>query len=82
MGILTGHAYSIIGARELLVNGQPEYLLQIRNPWGQKEWTGMQNFKGELKLTGRWSDNSREWTKEICQQLGHKRDANDGTNTC
>lgn len=40
MGILTGHAYSIINARELLVNGQPEYLLQIRNPWGQKEWTG------------------------------------------
>jgi hypothetical protein len=41
MGILTGHAYSIIDARELLVKGQPEYLLQIRNPWGQKEWTGI-----------------------------------------
>lgn len=78
MGILTGHAYSIIAARELLVNGQPEYLLQIRNPWGQKEWTGMPCLVNFSLSSGRWSDNSKEWTKEIAQALGHKRDANDG----
>eukprot|EP01125_Pyxidicula_operculata_P018703 TRINITY_DN666_c0_g1_i1.p1 TRINITY_DN666_c0_g1~~TRINITY_DN666_c0_g1_i1.p1 ORF type:complete len:735 (+),score=183.88 TRINITY_DN666_c0_g1_i1:24-2228(+) len=62
-GILTGHAYSILEAREL---GPNLRLLKIRNPWGKKEWTG------------RWSDKSREWTPELKYMLNHK-DANDGT---
>jgi hypothetical protein len=46
-GILANHAYSVLRAIEL----EGIRLVQIRNPWGQHEWTG------------RWSDNSPEWKK-------------------
>lgn len=71
MGILTGHAYSIIDAKTLIMpNGQNEFLLRIRNPWGKKEWTG------------RWSDKSREWTPFAKQALNYSPDGNDGFVHC
>jgi len=61
-GILTGHAYSILSTQEY--NG--EQLIQLRNPWGQKEWEG------------RWSDTSKaEWTDKAIKKLNHTK-ADDG----
>ncbi|GLE04739.1 hypothetical protein PINS_up013718 [Pythium insidiosum] len=55
-GIIVNHAYSVLKAVE--VNGQR--FVQVRNPWGQCEWTGA------------WSDGSAEWTPEWMTLLGHK----------
>jgi len=45
MGVLKGHAYSIIDVFELPAHESQNYhkshrLLRIRNPWGNKEWRG------------------------------------------
>jgi hypothetical protein len=45
-GLIPGHAYSIIAAKEALGHK----LLMLRNPWGDFEWDGD------------WSDNSNCWT--------------------
>ncbi|DAZ99275.1 TPA: LOW QUALITY PROTEIN: hypothetical protein N0F65_005443 [Lagenidium giganteum] len=55
-GIITGHAYSVLKAVE--VHGKR--LVQLRNPWGQSEWTGA------------WSDGSPEWTAEWMTALNHR----------
>ena len=53
VGLVDAHAYSIIKATLLdLGNGKSERLIQIRNPWGKKEWQGD------------WSDKSAKWTAE------------------
>jgi len=63
MGILTGHAYSILRATEY----KGDKLLQIRNPWGQKEWCG------------KWSDtDTARWTADAKRTLKHSA-ADDGT---
>lgn len=56
MGILKGHAYSIIDVFELSAPESSNYhkshrLLRIRNPWGNKEWNG------------KWSDKSDKFKK-------------------
>ncbi len=39
VGLVDAHAYSLIGAKLItLDNGKTEKLIQIRNPWGKKEW--------------------------------------------
>jgi hypothetical protein len=75
-GLVAGHAYSIIAAKEVTerVKGLPKpggksfKLLQLRNPWGSYEWKG------------KWSDNSNMWKKHksISNQLGNVA-ADDGT---
>lgn len=48
LGVVQGHAYSLLQVKE--VNGVQ--LLQLRNPWGSKEWNGQ------------WSDtDSHSWTR-------------------
>ncbi|KAM4607890.1 calpain-2 catalytic subunit-like [Polymixia lowei] len=47
--LVKGHAYSVTGAQEVHLRGNPVQLVRIRNPWGQVEWTGP------------WSDGSSEW---------------------
>ncbi|KIM33740.1 hypothetical protein M408DRAFT_325348 [Serendipita vermifera MAFF 305830] len=47
-GLVTGHAYTVLHAKEY--NGKR--FVVVRNPWGTGEWKG------------RWSDGSKEWTKE------------------
>ena len=41
-----------------LDDGKTERLIQIRNPWGKKEWQGD------------WSDKSLKWTENTKQQVG------------
>lgn len=51
VGLVDAHAYSLIAAKEIKNDlGKPVRLLQIRNPWGKKEWSGD------------WSDASKLWT--------------------
>lgn len=61
IGIVAGHAYSIIMCKEVAVSDHQVFrLLKIRNPWGKFEW------KGD------WSDWSSMWDRypiaeEVCQ---------------
>lgn len=70
-GLVAGHAYSVIQAREVhdgVMGSGPSYkLMQLRNPWGTFEWKGA------------WADGSKEWKKHagIKKKLGHV-DADDG----
>jgi hypothetical protein len=54
MGIVQGHAYSILK----LMEADGHKLVQLRNPWGQGEW------KGD------WSDDSELWTTRMKNLTG------------
>ena len=55
-GLVDAHAYSLIAAQTItLDDGSKANLVQIRNPWGQKEWDGD------------WSDKSNKWTESTKQ---------------
>ena len=59
-GIVPGHAYSLLAARSIIDQyGDEVNLVQMRNPWKEGEWTG------------RFSDNSDEWTPELREMLNH-----------
>lgn len=62
-GLVPGHAYSIIQAKE----GLGVKLLNIRNPWGKYEWDGA------------WADESEEWTKEMIEFFKPDFDPEDGS---
>eukprot|EP00578_Thalassiosira_sp_NH16_P010871 CAMPEP_0181122174 /NCGR_PEP_ID=MMETSP1071-20121207/25161_1 /TAXON_ID=35127 /ORGANISM="Thalassiosira sp., Strain NH16" /LENGTH=458 /DNA_ID=CAMNT_0023207103 /DNA_START=258 /DNA_END=1635 /DNA_ORIENTATION=- len=72
-GLVAGHAYSVIQAREvsdgMMAGTGPAFkLLQLRNPWGTFEWKGA------------WSDKSKEWDKHPGIKKKVKQvDADDGT---
>ena len=66
LGIISGHAYSLISAHEVYRNDVPYKLLKLRNPWGSGEWLGD------------WSDRSPMWTPELREELGIVEE-NDGT---
>lgn len=53
MGIVSSHAYSILDAKEVNTPQVKAQLVQLRNPWGHKEWQGD------------WSDKSDKWTMEM-----------------
>lgn len=48
-GLVTNHAYSLIGAYEVKTRSGSVKLVKIRNPWGNWEWNGD------------WSDDSPKW---------------------
>ena len=51
MGIISGHAYSLLGALTVTeADGKQTRIVNLRNPWGSFEW------KGD------WSDESDKWT--------------------
>ena len=62
MGLITNHAYSIIGTAVLKskYNNSETRLLKIRNPWGTNEWLGD------------WSDGSHKWTSDVKHQLNYE----------
>ena len=50
VGLVDAHAYSLIAAIEVNVSMiKKEKLVQVRNPWGFREWNGD------------WSDTSPKW---------------------
>jgi hypothetical protein len=63
-GVVQGHAYSILDVKEV-----GDYkLVQLRNPWGQSEYTGP------------WSDGSPEWDQnpDVAAECGYTGPADDG----
>jgi len=66
MGLVCGHAYSLIAAKNIPSDdGSNVQLVCLRNPWGHHEWTG------------RWSDGSDLWT-DAAKQICNYTDADDG----
>ena len=59
-GLRANHCYSIISVHEVTAAGKKVRLLKCRNPWGSDEWTGA------------WSDNSKNWTDQLRNQVGSK----------
>lgn len=66
LGVISGHAYSFITAKEFMHDNKLVRLCMLRNPWGQGEWTGD------------WSDKSPLWTDALRKEIGCN-DADDGT---
>ena len=65
VGLIDGHAYSLIKAYIVKTNKGSEKILKLRNPYGKIEYSG------------RWSDASDVWTDElrkICEFPGIKED--------
>ncbi len=58
-GIVSKHAYTLVGAFEFDHQGNHVRLLQVRNPWGCTEWTGP------------WGDQDKVWTPELNAKLNH-----------
>lgn len=58
-GLVPGHAYSIISVHDI---SNELKLLKLRNPWGMFEW------KGD------YSDNSKQWTKELKEKVNYKNE--------
>eukprot|EP00051_Salpingoeca_urceolata_P026064 m.475737 g.475737 ORF g.475737 m.475737 type:complete len:816 (+) comp20398_c0_seq15:196-2643(+) len=63
IGLISGHAYSIIRARQ---TSHGHRLLQLRNPWGKFEWSGD------------WSDESHLWTASVVDELEATFNGDDG----
>jgi len=61
LGIVQGHAYGILDVKQ----ADTCRLIQLRNPWGRKEWTGD------------FSDKSAKWTRRLKALVNYK-DADDG----
>ena len=66
LGLVAAHAYSVLRAIEVELEGETHQLIQLRNPWGNTEWTG------------KWSDSSDIWTPELKEQLNFTEE-DDGT---
>lgn len=55
-GLTPGHAYSLLRAKEVLDHGVKTRIVELRNPWGEGEWSG------------EWSDNSDKWTSQLKEE--------------
>lgn len=65
-GIVPGHAYTLLSATEVFVNGRAVRLVKLRNPWGSGEWNGD------------WCDRSRLWTDRLRKMVGFDGQRDDG----
>jgi calpain-15 len=53
MGLIGNHSYGILDIKSIETLDGPEQLINLRNPWGDFEWTGD------------WSDQSSNWTPDL-----------------
>ena len=67
VGLVPGHAYTVIGLKEVDTPEGKIKLINLRNPWGNGEWSGA------------WSDASKKWTEDIKKQCGNYMDKDDGS---
>ena len=65
-GLVSGHAYTIIGVNEVTHNNKIEKLVKIRNPWAKENYTGP------------WSGSDARWTDDTRKQVGGLTQANEG----
>ena len=68
-GLATGHAYSLLAGHELNFKGSNVKLVQLRNPWGQSEWSG------------KWNDEDQRWNSVSADEkrkIGFGGPKNDG----
>jgi len=65
-GIVTFHQYTITDLYERIVNGKNVRLIKLRNPWAK------------IEFTGKWSDNSEEWTDEARKEFNYYTSQDDG----
>ncbi|KAF2747902.1 cysteine proteinase [Sporormia fimetaria CBS 119925] len=66
-GLTLGHAYSILKAvEEEDEDGNKHRLVLIRNPWGERDWSGVGEWNGA------WSDGSKEWTPYWMNKLNYR----------
>ena len=61
MGLMTGHAYSII---KVVLSTGGKQLVQVRNPWGNFEWNGAYSDKAPMCR-------GAEHTATHCKTLQH-----------
>lgn len=66
MGLIGQHSYALLEVRTVTTESGDENLVKLRNPWGNKEWTGD------------WSDSSPKWTPALRREL-KVSERNDGT---
>ena len=68
VGLVRGHAYTILLVKEAIVKGEQLRLMRLRNPWG------FQSYNGD------WCDNSKRWNHDTKIAFGKDNalDANDG----
>ena len=57
VGLVEGHAYTLISFHQVISRGKTVYLFRIRNPWSQGEWNGD------------WSDSSSLWDSKTKSQV-------------
>ena len=67
VGLVPGHAYTILGVKEVNTLEGKQKLVNLRNPWGNGEWSGD------------WSDGSKKWTEDLKKQCGNYEDKDDGS---
>lgn len=61
MGLAAPHAYGVMDAREVEVNGKLQRFMKIRNPWGER---APRTWKGD------WGKDSKLWTFDLQLKLG------------
>ena len=67
VGLVPGHAYTVLGVKEVNTPDGAIKLINLRNPWGNGEWSGA------------WSDGSKKWTEDLKKQCGNYENKDDGS---
>ena len=67
VGLVPGHAYTVLEVKEVMTSNGKQKLVHLRNPWGNGEWSGA------------WSDGSKKWTEDLKKLCNNHEDKDDGS---